>query len=404
MPESCRGARIVSAGEPHEYCEYLADAMSRNMDRTIVHLTAGARPNFMKIAPLYFALKEETWCEPVLIHTGQHYDEAMSDEIWRDLGLPQPDIALGVGRGSHGEQTASVMMAYEKVCQAQRPDWVVVVGDVNSTLACTLVAKKLGIAVAHLEAGLRSRDRSMPEEINRICTDAIADLLWTPSPDADENLQHEGIEPSRIERVGNIMLDSLERIRSDVSEFAPAVASARALGSYGVVTLHRPTNVDEESRLRQCVDALAETSKTLPLVFPIHPRTRASLDQHRLMDELAGAPQIHCLEPLGYRDFMSLIFGARLVITDSGGIQEETTYLSIPCLTVRDTTERPITITNGTNKLIRAGDLAGEVLQIMTDEQLQYPLPEFWDGKTAPRVVASLRRAVGISDGFIGNV
>lgn len=358
----------------------------------------------MKIAPLYHALRQEDWCEPVLVHTGQHFDEGMSDAIWRDLELPEPDIALGVGRGSHGEQTASVMIAYEQACLKTRPDWVIVVGDVNSTLACALVARKLGIAVAHLEAGLRSRDRSMPEEINRICTDAIADLLWTPSPDADANLQREGIEAWRIERVGNIMLDSLERIRPLIEQNDPAAALGLDAGSFGVVTLHRPSNVDHEASLCPVVNSLVSVSEELPLVFPVHPRTRANLAKYGLERVLNECPRVHCLEPLGYAEFMSFVFRARLIITDSGGIQEETTYLGIPCLTLRETTERPITITQGTNKLVQAQDLNDEVTRIVTGAQPQRSIPDLWDGKTAGRVVESLRRAVEKPRRLLGQV
>lgn len=368
--------------------------MNKPTRTVIVHLVAGARPNFMKIAPLYFALRNESWCQPVLVHTGQHFDENMSEAIWRELGLPPADHALGVGQGSHAEQTASVMVVYEKLCLSQIPDWVVVVGDVNSTLACALVAKKLGVPVAHLEAGLRSGDRSMPEEINRICVDAIADLLWTPSRDADDNLRREGVDVSRIVRVGNIMLDSLELMRPRIDEVKKAATLGLSPSSFGVVTLHRPNNVDDKSSLQMVVKVLAEASNHLPLVFPVHPRTWANLVRFGLDQELASAPHIHCVEPLGYCEFMSLVFDARLVITDSGGIQEETTYLGTPCLTLRDTTERPVTVTEGTNKLVQLQGLIGEIENILSHGQLCYSVPNLWDGQTAGRVVESLRRAV----------
>ena len=279
--------------------------------RSTVHLVAGARPNFMKVAPVYHGLKGEDWARTVLIHTGQHYDANMSYTFLRDLGLPAPDVALGVGSGSHAEQTARVMIAYEKICMAEPPYWVVVVGDVNSTLACALVAAKLHIRLAHLEAGLRSFDRTMPEEINRVVTDALADVLWTPSPDADANLRAEGIPAERIERVGNVMIDAYEML-------APRIAAddtRRRMGlgedGYAVVTLHRPTNVDDAQRLGPIVAALVAVARRLPLVFPLHPRTRQKLQSLDLMDPLMASSAIHMSEPLSYITFMGLVRGAR---------------------------------------------------------------------------------------------
>ncbi|HHH45496.1 MAG TPA: UDP-N-acetyl glucosamine 2-epimerase, partial [Thiotrichales bacterium] len=256
------------------------------MNRHRIHLIAAARPNFMKVAPLYHALKEAPWAETVLVHTGQHYDPNMSDAFFRDLGLPDPDIHLGVGSGTHAEQTAGVMVAYEKVCLERRPDWIVVVGDVNSTIACALVGAKLCIPVAHLEAGLRSRDRTMPEEINRILTDAIADLLWTPSPDGDENLRAEGVPAERIERVGNIMIDSYEMMRSRIEAAGTREAFGLSSRGYGVVTLHRPANVDTPESLAPLVEQLVASAARLPLVFPVHPRTRGRLEDFGLMSHL----------------------------------------------------------------------------------------------------------------------
>ncbi len=360
---------------------------------TIVHLIAAARPNFMKVAPLYHALKGESWCAPVLVHTGQHYDANMSEAFFRDFGLPDPDHDLGIGSGTHGEQTAGVMVAYERLCLASRPDWTVVVGDVNSTLACTLAAKKLGIPVAHLEAGLRSFDRSMPEEINRVVTDALADLLWTPSPDADENLRREGIPEVRIEFVGNIMIDALDMMRDRIAGTKLPQRLGLTAHGYGVVTLHRPANVDEGPALASIVEALRSVAEQIPLVFPVHPRTRERLRRFGLEARLASHPEIRVLEPLGYVDFMSLLRDAALAITDSGGIQEETICLGVPCLTLRDTTERPITLAGGGNRLVRSEDLPEMAQAALAAPRGGVNRPELWDGRTASRVASSLRRA-----------
>jgi UDP-N-acetylglucosamine 2-epimerase (non-hydrolysing) len=362
------------------------------MDRLKIDLIAAARPNFMKVAPLYHVLNEEPWCSLRLVHTGQHYDRNMSDAFFRDLGLPSPDLHLGVGSGSHAEQTANVMLAYERACSDAQPDLIVVVGDVNSTLACALVGSKSHIPVAHLEAGLRSRDRRMPEEINRLVTDTLADILWTPSPDGDENLVAEGVPPEKITRVGNIMIDSYELMRGRIE----ASGERRKLGledrEYAVVTLHRPSNVDAEAPLTALVRRLTGIAARLPLVFPVHPRTRKNLQAFGLWPELSRAPGMQVVEPLGYVDFMNLVCGARLVITDSGGIQEETTYLGIPCLTLRTTTERPITITEGTNRLVTTDELVPAVDEILTGRRAQGRKPDLWDGHTATRVAADIRR------------
>ncbi len=363
------------------------------MSRARVHLIAAARPNFMKVAPLYHALKQTDWCAPVLVHTGQHYDSNMSGAFLRELELPEPDIHLGVGSGSHAEQTAGVMVAYERVCLEAPPDWVIVVGDVNSTLACTIVAKKLCLPVAHLEAGLRSFDRTMPEEINRVVTDALADLLWTPSEDADQNLRREGVPEARIERVGNIMIDSYEMLKAKIESARAAASFGLEPGSYGVLTLHRPSNVDDGERLARLVGLLCEGCARLPLVFPVHPRTKARLQASGLEAELARAG-VRLTEPLNYIRFMSLVCGARLVITDSGGIQEETTYLGVPCLTLRATTERPITVSRGTNRLIEPEALLPSLDAIEQGAWPKGTRPELWDGHTAERIVAHLEAVV----------
>ncbi len=357
-----------------------------------IHLIAAARPNFMKVAPLWHALAAASDFAPVLIHTGQHYDPNMSDAIFADLGLPQPDHHLGVGSGSHAEQTGRVMIAYEALAQADRPDALIVVGDVNSTLACALVGAKLRFPVVHLEAGLRSRDRDMPEEINRLATDAIADVLWTPSPDADANLAAEGVAPDRISNVGNIMLDSFELVRPRI-ERAGEGASLGLPDRYGVVTLHRPSNVDHPPALAALVEALIAVQARLPLVFPVHPRTAQRLAAAGLADRLTGAGVV-LTEPLPYIRFMSLVAGAAAAITDSGGIQEETTYLGIPCLTLRENTERPITIEQGTNRLVDASNLGRALDEALATPAARRPRPPLWDGRTAGRCVEDLRRRI----------
>jgi UDP-N-acetylglucosamine 2-epimerase (non-hydrolysing) len=359
-----------------------------------VHLIAAARPNFMKVAPLWHALSAAPDFEPVLIHTGQHYDANMSDAIFSDLRLPPPDHHLGIGSGSHAEQTGGVMIAYEAIARSDRPDWLVVVGDVNSTLACALVGAKLGIPVVHLEAGLRSGDRSMPEEINRLATDAISDILWTPSPDADENLLREGVAPERISRVGNIMLDSFEMARPAIRWANVAEELGLRRGGYGLVTLHRPANVDAPEQLARLVDALAAAQQMLPLVFPVHPRTASRLEATGAGAAL-GAAGVRLIAPQPYVRFMSLVVDAAAVITDSGGIQEETSYLGIACLTLRENTERPITILQGTNRLVRAEKLVKELAAALEQPRGAAPRPEYWDGHTAERCLADLRRRTG---------
>ena len=365
-----------------------------------IHLIAAARPNFMKVAPLWHALAAAPDFEPVLIHTGQHYDPNMSDAIFADLALPKPQHHLGVGSGSHAEQTGGVMIAYEKIAMADRPDWLVVVGDVNSTAACAMVAAKLRFPVVHLEAGLRSRDRDMPEEINRLVTDVISDVLWTPSPDADENLAAEGIPSERITRVGNIMLDSFELVRPAIEAAGVPTNLGLEKGGYGVVTLHRPSNVDEPKQLARLVEALVSVQARLPLVFPVHPRTAQKLAASGL-DKVLTEAGVRLIEPQSYIRFMSLVLDAAAAITDSGGIQEETTYLGIPCLTLRENTERPITISEGTNRLVRAETLLAELDAAVAAPATARRKPSLWDGRTAARCLADLRSRSGFGGAAI---
>jgi len=374
--------------------------MAVDSRRVVVHLVCGARPNFMKVAPLYHALLAEPWAEPVIVHTGQHYDANMSGSFFAEFGLPSPHVSLGVGSGTHAEQTAKVMVAYEKILQEQRPDLVVVVGDVNSTMAATLAASKLHITVAHLEAGLRSRDRRMPEEINRLVTDVLADALWAPSQDGVDNLLAEGIPPERIQLVGNIMIDSLEMCRPRIEQLDAFSTFGQTRRSYGVVTIHRPSNVDDPAVLSQLCDLLERVSASVPLVFPVHPRTRQRIAAAGLLAKGQDAGRIFMPEPLGYTAFMNLVFNARLVITDSGGIQEETTYLGIPCLTLRENTERPVTVTHGTNRLCAPGELLARVADVLNDGTRPVPVIPFWDGRTAGRVVAAIRSLVNPGSGF----
>ena len=364
------------------------------MSNTIIHLVAGARPNFMKVAPLFHTLRRQEWSQPILIHTGQHYDVLMSDAFFADLDLPAPDVHLNVGSGTHAEQTARVMMAYEEVCRERRPDWIVVVGDVNSTLASALVAAKLCIPLAHLEAGLRSRDRSMPEEVNRLVTDVLADVLWTPSPDADDNLHSEGVPKSRITRVGNIMIDAYEMLRSRSESAGGRDRYGLAAQDYAVLTLHRPSNVDNKLVLAEIVHQICATARRLPVIFTVHPRTAARLREFDLWAGLTTAAGVVVVQPLPYIEFMSLVREAKVAITDSGGIQEETTYLGIPCLTLRANTERPITIEQGTNRLVSAQQLGPALESVLMDDWSSCRRPELWDGCTAERVADDLHARI----------
>lgn len=357
----------------------------------MICVVAGTRPNFMKIAPIWRELDRRT-VPARLVHTGQHYDPTMSEVFFRDLDIPAPDAMLQVNGSSHAEVTASVLIAIETELVKNRPDLLVVVGDVTSTLSAALAAAKLGIPVVHVEAGLRSRDWTMPEEINRILTDQLSDLLLIPSHDAEPNLRAEGIAPERIVFVGNVMIDSLRhalRKPTDVLERLGLQA-----GEYGVLTLHRPANVDSAESLSATLDAVEAISSRIPLFFPVHPRTSARAASLGLKDRLDNLPGLRCVAPLGYNDFVTLFGHARLVATDSGGIQEETTALGIPCLTLRDSTERPITVTEGTN-LVVALDvkrIAAEVDAILEGREKKGTIPEGWDGRTAERIVDVLLR------------
>lgn len=359
---------------------------------------AGARPNFMKVAPIIRALRNAGGeFEPVLVHTGQHYDERMSGSFFSDLQIPPPDFNLEVGSGSHAEQTAAVMTRIEPVMAEVRPDLVLVVGDVNSTLAAAITAKKLGLKLAHVEAGLRSRDMAMPEEINRLCTDAISDLLFTTDLLADENLRREGVDADRIHFVGNVMIDSLLAHLPQARARAYQRDLGLKEGAYATLTLHRPSNVEDPAVLAGILDAIRDGVRDLPVIFAVHPRTRARIEAFGLADRFSTAPDepgIFPVEPLGYVEFMSLNSNARLVLTDSGGLQEETTILGIGCVTLRENTERPVTIEQGTNHLAgvsRAGILAA-IGAALTDRPDGARRPEKWDGRAAERIADVLRQ------------
>jgi len=356
----------------------------------IIHLIAAARPNFMKVAPLYHALSGESWCAPRIVHTGQHYDANMSEAFFRDLRLPEPAHHLEIGSGTHAQQTGRTMIAYEVVCERERPHAIVVVGDVNATAACAMVGAKLWIPVVHLEAGLRSRDRRMPEEINRLVTDAISDLLWTPSRDADANLLAEGIPAVKIDCIGNIMIDSFEMLRAKI-EAADTRRRLNLQGPFAVVTLHRPSNVDERDKLAELVGALVQLSRELTVVFAIHPRTRRRLEDFGLLEAVTGSLAIRVTEPLNYIEFMNLVMSCTIAITDSGGVQEETTYLGIPCATLRENTERPITLTEGTNRLLKPAALVAAAREALSGKWPKGNRPALWDGRAAQRAAHSLR-------------
>jgi UDP-N-acetylglucosamine 2-epimerase (non-hydrolysing) len=358
-----------------------------------VILVAGARPNFMKIAPLWWEMNRlPTDFEPIILHTGQHHDYEMSKVFFEDLDLPEPHYFLGVGSGTHAEQTGKIMVEFERVIQSENPAMVVVFGDVNSTLACSVTAKKLVIPVAHVEAGLRSNDMSMPEEINRKVTDAISNILFTPSRDGDENLIHEGVERKKIHFVGNIMIDSLISILGRIDQsYEDKVFQKFGLerNNFVLVTLHRPSNVDDKNSLWKIMNFLNTLSLRIPVIFPVHPRTKKKINGFEKGFVSNGAFKI--VEPLRYKEFIAVEKYPKFVLTDSGGIQEETTYLTVPCLTLRPNTERPITITEGTNELVSMGNVQERIELILSGYRKEGRMPELWDGKTARRIVDLLK-------------
>lgn len=354
----------------------------------------GARPNFMKIAPLMRAYKQHPNITPLLIHTGQHYDANMSELFFKQLNIPEPDLNLEVGSGSHATQTAEIMKRFEPVVLERKPDWVVVVGDVNSTIACGLVAKKLGVKLAHVEAGLRSFDRAMPEEINRLLTDAISDLLFVSEPSGLVNLKDEGIADEKVHFVGNVMIDTLRANLEHARRTQILEKLGLAVHGYGVVTLHRPSNVDDPAIFGQIATALEEIQNDLPVVFPMHPRTVHNLRKLGFGERFERMKQLKVIEPLGYLEFLNLMANSAVVITDSGGIQEETTILGVPCLTVRENTERPITITQGTNRLVGTNPekIIAAYRHSRSEKLVDPPAPEKWDGKAAERIAEIMSR------------
>lgn len=357
------------------------------MAQNPIILVVGARPNFMKIAPLYKELKKRGISQ-ILLHTGQHYDRNMSEVFFEDLGMPEPDIHLDVGSGSHASQTAKVMIEFENVCNEIEPPIVVVVGDVNSTVACSLVCAKLLIPCAHVESGLRSRDRRMPEEINRLITDCISDILLTPSKDASENLILEGIDESRIKLVGNIMIDSLYS-NLEKSKSSDILNNLNIFEKeYCVLTLHRPSNVDKRDNFIRIIEALEKIGEKTKIVFPMHPRTRNMADRHGLTERISSVPGIIISEPSGYLDFIALVANSKLVLTDSGGLQEETTALGIPCLTLRENTERPVTVEEGTNTIVGnyPKTIISSAFEALDGEGKSGRIPHLWDGNTAFRI------------------
>jgi len=363
-----------------------------------IHCIVGARPNFVKIAPIMRALAASPHLEPRLIHTGQHYDVQMSLSFFEDLEIPKPDRYLDVGSGTHAEQTARIMERYERVLREEHPRLLLVVGDVNSTVACSLVAAKCGVPIAHVEAGLRSRDRTMPEEINRLVTDVLSDYLFTTCSDADENLRREGVPEEKIHFVGNVMIDTLLTSLPLAERKRTAARFGLEAGHYAVATIHRPSNVDERDGLERVLRILEGTAAHLPIVFPAHPRTERRAQEWGLDGRLRGVGGLHLAEPMRYLEFVDLLRGARLVLTDSGGVQEETAVLGVPCLTLRPNTERPVTISEGTNQLV--GTDPARVLEAV-DQALARNVapagvhPPLWDGRAAERLAAILERKAG---------
>ena len=367
-----------------------------NREPTAVKIlcVVGARPNFVKIAPIMEAMKASARLKPSLVHTGQHYDRNMSKLFFDEMGIPRPDVDLGVGSGSHAAQTAAIIAGFEPVLDRFRPDAVLVVGDVNSTVACALVAVKRGVLVIHVEAGLRSRDRTMPEEINRLLTDQMSDLLFVTCRDAIDNLMAEGIARRKIHFVGNVMIDSLKRFQplAEKSDIHKRLDTEKR--GYALVTLHRPGNVDRTEDLAHILTTLRQVAERLPVVFPIHPRTRARITASKPLEKAVEHPRLHLIDPVGYLDFLKLMIDARVVMSDSGGIQEETTVLHIPCLTLRENTERPVTMTEGTNCLVGRDreKILGAVDRVLAGRWPRGEVPKYWDGRAAPRIVKVLER------------
>ncbi len=353
----------------------------------------GARPNFMKVAPLHRELlRHADRVRHVILHTGQHYDAKMSDVFFNDLELPAPDIHLGIGSGSHAEQTGRVMMEFEKAVLEVKPDLVIVVGDVNSTLACSVTCAKLGIPVAHVEAGLRSFDRTMPEEINRMVTDVLADQLFVTEPAGMANLAHEGIDAGRVHLVGDVMIDSLAHYRGRAASSGILNELGVQARDYTLVTLHRPSNVDVRENLEKILDIFEQIHATTTIIFPIHPRTRRRIDESGLTARFDALTRLHICDPIGYLDFLCLMDNARLILTDSGGIQEETTYLQVPCLTLRENTERPVTIDVGTNQLLGLDVplVVRKAMEVFDGHPKQGRIPDLWDGHAAERIISIL--------------
>lgn len=360
---------------------------------TKIICVCGARPNFMKIAPIMRAFDESGKFDTLLVHTGQHYDKKMSQLFFDELQIPKPDINLEVGSGSHAVQTAEIMKRFEPVVLDFKPDYVLVVGDVNSTIACGMVAVKLGVKLIHVEAGLRSFDRTMPEEINRVLTDSISDLLFVTEQSGIDNLKNEGINSDRIHFVGNVMIDTLIANRKKAQDSDIIVRLGLSAKGYAAITLHRPGNVDDMNKFGEIVTALEEIAKDLKLVFPIHPRTRNNIKGSDLERRVMGMDNLILLDPVGYLDFLCLMSNAALVITDSGGIQEETTILGVPCMTLRENTERPVTITEGTNRLVKltTEDILSNYFQIRDNmDSIKGRIPKFWDGKAAERIAKKI--------------
>jgi UDP-N-acetylglucosamine 2-epimerase (non-hydrolysing) len=373
-----------------------SSSICENLRHLRIINVVGARPNFMKMAPIIEAMnRHPERIQHLLVHTGQHYDEKMSQAFFNDLGMPKPDIDLEVGSGSHAEQTARIMVEFEKVCLREKPDLVIVVGDVNSTMACTITARKLGIRVAHVEAGLRSRDMAMPEEINRLCTDVLCDYLFTTDRFANENLRKEGVPEEKIFFVGNVMIDTLLKHKEMAGHLDLMDRWGLEPGKYATLTLHRPSNVDERETLEGIFDALTEIATHLPIVFPIHPRTRKMVEQFGLSSCLNNGNRVQGIwttEPLGYLEFLHLNMSARMVLTDSGGLQEETTVLGVPCITLRENTERPITCEEGTNVIVgnRKENILAAARKVLQGDIARGRVPEKWDGQAAERIVQIL--------------